>query len=423
MKRKLLLVFILTSLSVSSYAQGFWKKVGNFLGQVATGVVIGVVDQMAEHSGDQKTIDNWNQIKESSNLPSYTYSYDAGQQLTQGNWVGAAISAASGIAEEAGVNPDLVALGNSGLTNFVNGNNNAAMIDVVQLGAHATGNYQFDYFLNTQKDINQINREYRNNIRNGMSKEEADRIRIERISNTTADMIVYIEGISADRKARANARKNEVKNALLQRGYSPMEAEYLSAYMSIETLNEMDDPWASVDEMLDNHHIGPKVPVDGNVFFDDENVIVPPTNTDDENPPAEEEQPIQNQEPQPVTPEDPLRDVKDNLERITLSGYGLNGIELLESQKIELDEAAELLKQHTSLQICLTGNSCDIGSDYGKERVAMQRAKNAKAYLVGKGIDSDRIEVASKADTESLNSNASESERKQNRRVYISIIE
>ena len=423
MKRTFILVLILTSLSVSSYAQGFWKKVGKFLGQVATGVVIGAVDQMAEHSGDQRTIDGWNQIKESSNLPSYSYSYDAGQQITQGNWVGAAISAASGIAEEAGVNPDLVALGNSGLTNFVNGNNNAAMIDAVQLGAHATGNYQFDYFLNTQKDINQINREYRENIRNGMPKEEADRIRIEGLSNTTADMMMYIEGIAADRKARVNARKNEVKNALLQRGYSPMEADYLSAYMSIETLNETDNSWTSVDEMLDDHHIGPKAPIDGNIFFDDENVALPPSDAKDENPTTGEEPQTPEPQPQPVIPEDPLRGVKDSLEHITLSGYRLNGIELQDTQKQELDEAAELLKQQPSLRICLTGNSCDIGSDYGKDRVAMQRAKNARAYLVGKGIDSDRIEVASKADTESLNGNSSESERKQNRRVYISIIE
>lgn len=419
MYKKIFLVLILLSLAYTSQAQ-FLKKAGRAFVKGLTGVAVGFVDQIVERTGDQKTIDGWNDIKSSSNLPDYSYSYDAGQKMSKGDWVGAAISAGSEIAENVGVSSDLIALGNSGLTNWVNGDKKAAVIDVVQIGTHAAGAYELDYYLESQRNINNINREYRDNLKSGMTKEQADKIRIEGIANTTADMWMYIENIAKEKKARAQARRMEVRDALIQRGYSQTEADYLSAYMSIEALDEDDNAWSSADEILDYHNISTRNANDNSFFFDEGLTDLPPVDGENNNPPAVVTEP----EPEiPVVPEDPLKEVKEQLEQITVSGYGLNGIELLDDQKVELDKAADILSAHKELRVKLSGNSCDIGSDYGKERVAMQRAKKAKEYLISKGIEDDRIEVESKADTETLNENTSEKERKMNRRVYISIIE
>lgn len=419
MYKKIFLVLILLSLAYTSQAQ-LLKKIGRAVGRVVAGVAVGIADQIVERTGDQKTIDGWNDIKSNSNLPDYSYSYDAGQKMSKGDWVGAAISAGSEIAENVGVSSDLVALGNSGITNWINGDKQAAVIDVVQIGTHAAGAYELDYYLESQRNINNINREYRDNLKNGMTKEQADKIRIDGIANTTADMWMYIENIAEEKKARAQARRMEARDALIQRGYSQTEADYLSAYMSIEALNEDDNAWSSADEMLDYHNISTRNANDNSFFFDEGLTDLPPVDGENDNPPAVVTEP----EPEiPVVPEDPLKEVKEQLEQISVSGYGLNGIELLDDQKVELDKAADILSAHKELRIKLSGNSCDIGSDYGKERVAMQRAQKAKEYLISKGIEDNRIEVESKADTENLNENASEKERKMNRRVYISINE
>ena len=421
MKRKIILVLLLISISVPSHAQ-FWKKFGNALKEVAVGVLYGAVDNMVQNSGDQKTIDNWNSVKNDI-APSYSYATEAGNQLGHGDIKGAIISGISAGAEAAGVNSDIVALGNAGITNWVNGDNTAAIVDVGQMVTHASGNYQFDYFFDTHREYNLINRELRENIQSGMSKEEAYRIRNEKLANVIVEATEYIQNIAAERKARVMARRSEVKNALLQRGYSNMEADYISTCLSIEDLNDNNTSWSSTDEMLDDHHISYRDSQDDNEFFDELNIETPIQNGEETIPPLAEDKPIPDPVLEPLLPIDPSADAKARLKEIAPDRYLINHVGLNKSQKETLDEVVSLMNQYPNIRICLNGNTCDLGSEFINNLIATKRANYAKEYLVKQGVDASRINVESKTYTDPVADGKTGEDRLKNRRVSITILD
>jgi len=107
-----------------------------------------------------------------------------------------------------------------------------------------------------------------------------------------------------------------------------------------------------------------------------------------------------------------------------VDNYGLSKTELTGKQKQQLDEKIVLLKQYPDFEVFIYGHTCDIGGNETNERVGLQRAENAKKYLISKGIDPKRIVgTASKLDTEPLVPNTNEENRKQNRRVQIVVSE
>ena len=421
MKRKIILVLLLASISVPSHAQ-FWKKFGNALKEVAVGVLYGAVDNMVQNSEDQKTIDNWNSVKNDI-APSYSYGSEAGNQLGHGDTKGAIISIVSAGAEAAGVSSDIVALGNAGITNWVNGDNNAAIVDIGQLVTHATGNYQFDYFFDTHREYNQINRELRENIQSGMSKEEAYRIRNEKLANVIVDATEYIQNIAAERKARVMARRSEVKDALLQRGYSNMEADYLSTCLSIEDINDDNTSWSSADEMLNSHHISYRDPQDANVFFDELNIELPTQKGEETLPPVAEDKTNPDPVLEPPLLIDPSADAKTRLKEIAPDRYLLNHVGLNKTQKEALNEVASLMKQYPNIRICLNGNTCDLGSDYINNLIATKRANHAKEYLVKQGVDASRINTESKASSNPVADGQTGDDRMKNRRVSITVLD
>lgn len=416
MKRKIFLVVTFFALlAVPSHSQAqFWKNVGKALKEAAVGLLYGAVDNMVANSGDQQTIDNWQSIR-SDIAPTYSYGSEAGNQLAHGNVTGAIISGISATAVAAGVDEDLVALGNSGVNNLVNGQTNAAIIDATQMVAHTTGNYQFDQFFDFQRDINQINRERRENIQKGMSVEDANRIRNDRIANVTIDIAEYIQNVAADKKARVLARKREVSDALIQRGYSQTEADYLSSYMSIEDLENDYHSWSSVDEMLDYHHVEYKESPNGNIFFDDPNITQEPTPIIEEEPTNIVEEPT----PEPVINEHDT--ALALIQNIVLDGYSIDVTELSDEQKNTLDQVAEKMLQFEDISIIILGHTCNIGSLQTNQIIGKRRAQVAKDYLTEKGIAENRIQVESRNYSEPVTDNDSQEHRKQNRRITFTI--
>jgi len=103
-----------------------------------------------------------------------------------------------------------------------------------------------------------------------------------------------------------------------------------------------------------------------------------------------------------------------------VQGYELMASNLTASQKKKMDEKVALLKQYPDWNIFIYGHTCEIGDDAINEKIGLQRAEKAKAYLISKGINAKRIlGTAIKRDTEPLVSNTSEENRKVNRRVVI----
>ena len=314
---------------------------------------------------------------------------------------------------------DIVALGNAGLNNWVNGDNTAAIIDVGQMVTHVTGNYQFDYFFDTHREYNQINRDYRMNIQNGMSSEDAKKIRNDRLAEVIVNATEFIQNIDAERRARVIARKNEVKNALLSRGYSGMEADYLSTYLSIEDIENDNTTWVSADEMLDYHHIDYRESSEGNVFFDDVDNNGPSSNTGNTDIPIADNPPLNNPESNPI-----LKERENAIKMISqsvLDLYSIDDVELSESQKSTLDQVAEKMNQFNDIQVVIVGHTCNIGTQKANQSVGERRAKEAKYYLIGKGVSGLRILTESRDYSEPVVDNDTEDHRKQNRRVTFEV--
>lgn len=110
--KKIVLVFTLISLAIPSQGQ-FLKKLLRLGGDI----LIGAVDTHVQNSDkiDQQTKENWNNFVK-PNLPT-SYGTNAGSKLANSDYAEAINDIASNIAIDAGVNEEVVALGNSGVNN------------------------------------------------------------------------------------------------------------------------------------------------------------------------------------------------------------------------------------------------------------------------------------------------------------------
>jgi outer membrane protein OmpA-like peptidoglycan-associated protein len=100
--------------------------------------------------------------------------------------------------------------------------------------------------------------------------------------------------------------------------------------------------------------------------------------------------------------------------------YALSQTALTPAQKAELDKKIALLQQYPDFEVFIYGHTCEIGGDAINEKIGLQRAENAKAYIIAQGIDAKRIiGTASKRDTQPIVPNTSEENRRKNRRVEI----
>ncbi|MDR1792730.1 MAG: OmpA family protein [Bacteroidales bacterium] len=103
--------------------------------------------------------------------------------------------------------------------------------------------------------------------------------------------------------------------------------------------------------------------------------------------------------------------------------YSVGNTTLSSTQQRQLDDKIALLQRHPNLTVVIEGHTCNIGTHEVNLKKGLQRAENAKKYMIEKGIDASRISTVSKAETEPLVPNTSEENRKQNRRVEIIILE
>ena len=133
-------------------------------------------------------------------------------------------------------------------------------------------------------------------------------------------------------------------------------------------------------------------------------------------------------EPTPEEPagEDPkTTDCKaslDDLEQITINGFKFNSIALSDENKEHLDQAAQILLSNSEVEIELLGHSCELGDKETNYNFGIMRAKEAKKYLVDKGIEAKRISVHSYGAKKPLVPNTTAENRAQNRRVEIKVI-
>ena len=91
------------------------------------------------------------------------------------------------------------------------------------------------------------------------------------------------------------------------------------------------------------------------------------------------------------------------IEKITLSTdvlFGFNKAELTPAGQQKLDELAKNAQGANVEKVVLTGHADRIGSDDYNQELSEQRAQAVADYLKSKGVDSSRLQVAGKGESE-----------------------
>ena len=132
--------------------------------------------------------------------------------------------------------------------------------------------------------------------------------------------------------------------------------------------------------------------------------------------PASPAEPVPTPEPTPA----PVA-----VEKITYSAEALfdfdKSVLKPEGRRI-LDELVEKV-QGINLEVMVAiGHTDSIGTEAYNQRLSERRANAVKAYLVSKGIESDRVATEGKGELQPVASNKTKAGRAQNRRVEIEVV-
>lgn len=96
------------------------------------------------------------------------------------------------------------------------------------------------------------------------------------------------------------------------------------------------------------------------------------------------------------------------------------GVRVDNVAKAILDDIAVKIKQYPDTKVTLKGYTDSQGSDESNQKIGMQRAENAKKYLVERHkIDAGRFVVESGGKADPIGDNKTDSGRKMNRRVEV----
>ena len=88
-----------------------------------------------------------------------------------------------------------------------------------------------------------------------------------------------------------------------------------------------------------------------------------------------------------------------------------------------LDYLARILVENPQLSIRIEGHTDNVGKKRDLKRLSEQRAQAVKNFLLTKGIARNRLQTVGYGDARPINANASDEQRRENRRVEFRIVE
>jgi peptidoglycan-associated lipoprotein len=95
---------------------------------------------------------------------------------------------------------------------------------------------------------------------------------------------------------------------------------------------------------------------------------------------------------------------------------------LSDSAKVTLDSKIAIFRDNPAMRIVIVGNTDERATDAYNLALGGRRADAAKAYLVSKGIDPIRIEIASHGESQPIASGTSTDAQAQNRRAEFRLL-
>ena len=90
--------------------------------------------------------------------------------------------------------------------------------------------------------------------------------------------------------------------------------------------------------------------------------------------------------------------------------------------KAKLDELTTQLGGINLEVIIAVGHTDSVGTDAYNQKLSVRRADAVKAYLVAKGVESNRVYTEGKGEKQPIASNATAEGRAKNRRVEIEVV-
>ena len=96
--------------------------------------------------------------------------------------------------------------------------------------------------------------------------------------------------------------------------------------------------------------------------------------------------------------------------------------ELSDKSYLELSQLIDFLQSNSHIRIKVNGHTDNVGTDTDNLRLSNDRALAVKKYLIGKGIEVNRIEHQGFGESKAIDTNETESGRKRNRRTEIEIL-
>ena len=90
--------------------------------------------------------------------------------------------------------------------------------------------------------------------------------------------------------------------------------------------------------------------------------------------------------------------------------------------KAKLDDLVEKVGHVTLEVIIAVGHTDSVGSDAYNQKLSVRRAEAVKAYLVGKGIEKNRVYTEGKGEKQPVADNKTAEGRAKNRRVEIEVV-
>ena len=99
--------------------------------------------------------------------------------------------------------------------------------------------------------------------------------------------------------------------------------------------------------------------------------------------------------------------------------FDVDSADITDGSEVTLAPVVTLLRDYPQISIEITGHTCWLGSDEYNLALSEKRADAVADYLVGRGIDAQRLFVTGEGEFKPVESNLTEAGRRSNRRVEI----
>jgi OmpA-OmpF porin, OOP family len=124
--------------------------------------------------------------------------------------------------------------------------------------------------------------------------------------------------------------------------------------------------------------------------------------------------------PPPAPPPAPAPGAIISLDGVT---FAFDSDVVTADERGTLREAVETLKRYPALRVEIAGHTDSVGSAAYNQNLSERRARSVLEYLVGAGIERDRLSARGYGQAEPVADNATDAGRAQNRRVELRVLQ